>query len=122
MYSQGVKKGPSQIFLCILVGLQQLNTRKHKIRGNPVTVEFEPSSKADQESPPHEFEEEEGPTKIEASNVPDVSEEVLKMFFEGIKGGGCAGAVADVTRISSGVFHVTFHDPKGTYLVVHCTC
>ena len=93
-----------------------MNTRKHKIQGNPVTVEFEPSSKADQESPPFESQEEEGPTKIEASNVPDVSEEVLKKFFEGAKGGGCPGAVADVTKISSGVFHVTFHDPKGTCL------
>ena len=63
----------------------------------------------------------EGPTKVEVSNVPDVREEVLKTFFEGSKGGGCAGAVADVTKISSKVFHVTFHDPNGTCPKVHCT-
>lgn len=69
---------------------------------------------ADQETPPLDFDEDEGPTKIEVSNVPDVSEEMLKTFFEGSKGGGCAGAVTNIAKISSGVFHVTFHNPKGT--------
>ena len=54
------------------------------------------------------------PTKIEVSNVPDsIKEEVLKRFFEGCRSGGCSGAVADITMIRPGVFHVTFHDPKG---------
>ena len=59
----------TSIILCTLVGLQQLNTRQHKKQGKPVTAEFKPSSTAKQEPPPLEFEDEEGPTKIEASNV-----------------------------------------------------
>lgn len=74
-------------------------------------------SECDEGPPPLEAdddEEEVHHTKIEVSNVPDpVKEEVLKQFFEGARSGGCSGAVADITMIRTGVFHVTFHDPKG---------
>lgn len=74
-------------------------------------------SEFDEGPPPPETDDDDGevqPTKIEVSNVPDtVKEEVLKSFFEGSKSGGCSGAVADITKIRAGVFHVTFHDPKG---------
>ena len=58
----------------------------------------------------------EGPnqTCVEVSNVPEtVKEEVLKTYFEGPKAGGCANAVAECTKIRTGVFYVTFHDPSG---------
>ena len=57
------------------------------------------------------------PTQIEVSNVPEtVNEEVLKTYFEGAKSGSRANAVAECRKIGPGVFHVTFHDPKGMLL------
>ena len=73
-----------------------------------------------QEAPsePHKSDsEEKEPRQIEVSNVPDVAdEELVKVYFEGAKSGGCANAVAECTQIQSGVFLVTFYDPKGTYV------
>lgn len=68
--------------------------------------------------------EEDEPNKIEVRNVPDkVDEKLLKVYFEGVKSGGCEGAVAECERIQQGVFIVTFHDPKGkkacTTLIKH---
>ena len=58
--------------------------------------------------------EEEEPRQIKVSNVPDaVDEELVKVYFEGTKSGGCVNAVAECTQIQKGVFLVTFHDPKG---------
>ena len=102
-------------------GIELLKARQHKIRGKPVTFEFESSINVkDDQGPPllKPDGEEEGPKTLKVCKVPDVSEEVLKAFFEGKKSGSCSGAVESVAKISPGVFHVTFHDPKGTY----CSC
>ena len=114
---------------CFCIGLQKLESRDHKIKRKQVTVEFKPLSE-DKPEPPQlkpdeddgeEDGEEEEPTKIEVSNAPDVDIAVLKAFFEGPKSGGCEDAVAEIERISLGVFHVTFYDPKGIryYLLLH---
>ena len=101
---------------CFCIGLQQLESRGHKIKRKQVTVEFEPLSedkpqlKSDEEDG-----EEEEPTKIKVGNAPDVDTDTLKAFFEGPKSGGCADAVAEIEKISLGVFHVTFHYPKGIW-------
>ena len=102
---------------CFCIGLQQLESRGHKIKKKPVTVEFKPLSE-DKPGPPQlksdeDDGEEEEPTKIEVGNAPDVDTDTLKAFFEGPKSGGCEDAVAEIKKISLGVFHVTFHDPKG---------
>lgn len=94
-----------------------MKSRDHKIKKKQVNVEFQ--SVCDEGPPPLEADDDDGeghPTKIEVSNVPDsITEEVLKVFFEGSRSGSCSGAVADITKIKSGVFHVTFHDPKGVH-------
>ena len=110
---------------CFCIGLQQLESRGHKIKKKPVTVEFKPLSE-DKPGPPQlksdeDDGEEEEPTKIKVGNAPDVDADALKAFFEGPKSGGCEDAVAEIKKISLGVFHVTFHDPKGIryYLFSH---
>ena len=102
---------------CVNVGLQNLKSRPHKFRKSQVNIEFQQLSECDKGPPPLEFDDDDGevqPTKIEVSKVPDsITEEVLKPFFEGSRSGGCSGAVADITMIRPGVFHVTFHESKG---------
>ena len=101
-------------------GREKLKERQHKIRGKPVTFEFESSANVkDDQGPPQlkpDGKEEEAKT-IKVCNVPDVSDEALKAFFEAKKSGSCSGAVESIAKISPGVFHVTFHDPKGIALV-----
>ena len=55
-----------------------------------------------------------GPIKIEVRNVPDTTPlESLKAFFESKDSDSDVGAVADISSIETGVFHVTFHDQSG---------
>lgn len=64
---------------------------------------------------------EDEPYQIEVRNVPDkVNEKTLKAYFEGVKSGGCDGAVAECKRIQQGIFIVTFHDPKGKRVIEYC--
>ena len=61
-----------------------------------------------------ESESEEDPSQIEVRNVPsNVTENVLKAYFEMGKSGGYKDAVADCKQIENGIFTVTFHDPQG---------
>ena len=123
-------------------GLQSLTARKHKIKQSSFNVQMSkneskvsPSSKDhiegrpssgdrtkvepptdDIKSSPLATDESEGPKKVEVSNVPQtVNEEMLKIFFEGDKSGGCAGAVAHIVKVTGRVFQVTFHDPAGMF-------
>ena len=61
--------------------------------------------------------------EIEVHNVPEnVTEKVLKTYFEVGKSGGCPGAVADCRKINEGTFIVTFHDPSGIDISYQCKC
>lgn len=54
---------------------------------------------------------------IEVRNLPPkIEPDMLEMYFESAKSGGCNESVKDVTIISPDVAHVTFHKPKGTLI------
>ena len=123
----------------IHVELQTLQSKSHKIKSCPVQVEFKKWEIIDDDDdgpPPLEEdcdgegegegerggegeEDERSIAKLEVANVPStVSPGALKTFFETARSGGVDGAVADITNVKPGVFHVTFHDHKGQSIYV----
>ena len=108
----------------VSVGLEMLKSRAHKIKSTPVEVDFEQILAGDEGPPPLEGdsdgdEEEKATAIIEVGNVPKtVSIGALKTYFETARSGSCADAVADITNIKPGMFHVTFHDHKGESIII----
>ena len=62
---------------------------------------------------PLQHEETEVLNVLEVHNVPSKADhEVLQMYFESPKSGGCDGAVEECS-ISHGTAYIKFHDPEG---------
>ena len=81
------------------------------IKGSQVEVQFQPFLEGEGNGDTKE--QEEGPIKIEVQNFPSATTaEVVKTFFGVKKSGGCRDAVADISEVRPGVFHVTFCDHK----------
>ena len=52
--------------------------------------------------------------EIEVSNVPqNVSEDLLKTYFESRKSEGCSNAVSECKKINPGIFRVSFKNHQG---------
>ena len=97
--------------------LEELKSEPHKIKRTQIEVEFQLLT-ADEGPPPlvgdSEEEDEESLVTIRVENIPSsATTAVVKAFFEMTKNGSCNGAVADISTVEPGVFHVTFHDHAG---------
>ncbi len=90
-----------------------MKTMRHKINKQNVTVHMEVcaspvSTKQSQTSTTNQ------PRTIIVSGVPaDTDEDLLQLYFQGRKSGGCDDCVEECSLISSGKARVTFCDPKG---------
>ena len=103
------------MFLC--TDIQELRKRPHTIKSCAVTAEFKQLIAGKGQfllAGEGDGVDKKGPIKIEVRNVPKTTPlESLKIFFESKDSDSCPGAVADISSIETGVFHVTFHDQSG---------
>ena len=103
------------------VEMMQIQTKKHSIKGCSITVKLQPPhSPFAIKPPPLSDQPDIGESETECDTLevsglpPKADKEILKMYFERRKCGGCDGAVVDITSISSGVAQVKFKSPKGS--------
>ena len=101
-------------FLC--TDIQKLRDKSHTIKNCVVIAELQILADKGQMVLEDKGDkvDEKGPIKIEVRNVPEATPlESLKTFFESKDSDSDVGAVADISSIETGVFHVTFHDQSG---------
>ena len=123
------------VLICVFTVADQVMSRPRKIRKSvfqmSVLNEGEGEGKMEEEGEGEEgewysaseTEENDSDCKlnqIEVGNVPrNVSEKVLKRYFETAKANSCDKAVSECVKLREGCFIVTFHDPEGKCLCIY---
>ena len=80
--------------------------QEHKLQGSKLQVKYVDHNQEEMMTYPLD-------DTLEVSNLPgDVSEELLELYFESTKSGGCADAVKSITVIRPGVVRIQFSSAK----------
>ena len=97
--------------MLVLVAAKVMSKSEHTYRDACLRLQYVRQTSIEGKGSPNSEE----LNQIEVCNIPrNMSERVLKRYFETAKANSCDKAVSDCTKVREGTFVVTFHYPKGS--------